>query len=200
MDKMTKLYDNIKEAVEKVAGRKMCTPRDFDFLVGNIFDVTAKKLSPTTLKRFWGYLNLSSTYKPLKFTLDTLALYVGYKNWEAFCNQSSAAGNIESDPVKSDTLYSTSLKAGDRITIVWNPDRNITVRHLGEDLFVIEKSANSKLLVGDRFCCGIFIQNEALYLSRLTRGEEVLGAYICGRKTGINYRLVLGAGNAPNVI
>ena len=81
------------------------------------------------------------------------------------------------------------MKPGDRMNIIWNPDRNITVRNLGEDLFVIEKSINSKLQVGDRFCCGVFIENEALYLSRLTRGDEVLGAYICGKENGIKYLL-----------
>ena len=33
MNGTTKQYDKLKEAVEKTAGRKMCTPRDFDFLV-----------------------------------------------------------------------------------------------------------------------------------------------------------------------
>ena len=189
MNDLAKQYKALRIAVEKTAGRKMCTPRDYAYLAMSIHEVTNETISATTLKRFWGYLDKSKVYTPFKFTLDTLSVYVGYKSWDDFCCQSSAAGNIESDPVKSDTLYSTSLKPGDQINIVWNPDRNITVRHMGEDMFVVEKSTNSKLQVGDRFCCGVFLENEALYLSRLTRGEEVLGAYICGKENGIKYLL-----------
>lgn len=69
---------------------------------------------------------------------------------------------------------------------------------MGEDMFVVEESTNSKLQVGDRFCCGVFLENEALYLRRLTRGEEVLGAYICGKDNGIKYLLQPSNGGISN--
>ncbi len=191
MEDLSKQYQSLREAVEKAAGRKMNTPRDFNHLVACIQSSTNELISATTLKRFWGYLDKSKVYTPFKFTLDTLSVYVGYKDWETFMAQSNASKKIESAPVKNNVIYSTSLKSGDRLNIIWNPDRNITVRHMGEDMFVVEESTNSKLQVGDRFCCGVFIENEALYLSRLTRGEEVLGAYICGKENGIKYLLQL---------
>lgn len=189
MESLAKQYKALRVAVEKTAGRKMCTPRDFAFLAKSIHDATNETISTTTLKRFWGYLDKSKEYTPFKFTLDALSVYVGYKDWPTFSDQLNANVKIESAPVKNNVVYSTSLKPGDRMNIIWNPDRNITVRNLGEDLFVVEESINSKLQEGDRFCCGVFIENEALYLSRLTRGEVVLGAYICGKENGIKYLL-----------
>ena len=187
MNDLAKQYKALRIAVEKTIGRKMCTPLDYAFLAKSIHEETSETISTTTLKRFWGYLDKSKVYTPFKFTLDILSIYVGYKDWEAFKTQLNA--NVESAPVKNNVIYSTSLKPGDRLSIIWNPDRNVTVRHMGEDMFVVEESANSKLQVGDRFCCGVFIENEALYLSRLTRGEEVLGAYICGKETGVKFLL-----------
>lgn len=189
MDGLTKQYKALRVAVEKTVGRKMCTPRDFAFLATSIHEATNETISTTTLKRFWGYLDKSKVYTPFKFTLDTLSVYVGYKDWETFMAQSNEKKRVESTPVKNNVIYSTSLKSGDRLNIIWNPDRNITVRHMGEDMFVVEESTNSKLQVDDRFCCGVFIENEALYLSRLTRGEDVLGAYICGKENDIKYLL-----------
>lgn len=189
MEDLAKQYNALRVAVEKTAGRKMCTPRDFAFLAKSIHEATNKTIGITTLQRFWGYLGKSKEYIPYKFTLDALSVYAGYRDWPTFSAQLNANVKIESAPVKNKVIYSTSLKPGDRMNIIWNPDRNITVRNLGEDLFVIEKSINSKLQVEDRFCCGMFIENEALYLSRVTRGEEVLGAYICGKENGIKYIL-----------
>ena len=47
-------YKVLQEKVEIVAGRKMITPRDFDYLSARIFDKTQTYIAPVTLKRFWG--------------------------------------------------------------------------------------------------------------------------------------------------
>ena len=75
----------LREAIEKKAGRKMHTPKDFDFLSESIFETLHQKVSATTLKRLWGYLQESSV--PRVSTLDLLAQYVGYADWNSFCQQ-----------------------------------------------------------------------------------------------------------------
>ena len=60
---------------------------------------------------------------------------------------------------------------------------------MGDDMFEVVESVNSKLLIGDRFCCSCFIDNEPLYLTRLVRDGMVLGAYVCGQKGGIKFLL-----------
>ena len=75
----------LREAMEKKAGRQMHTPKDFDFLSESIFEELHQKVSATTLKRLWGYLQESSA--PRTSTLDLLAQYVGYADWDSFCQQ-----------------------------------------------------------------------------------------------------------------
>ena len=75
----------LRDVIEETVGRKMKTPKDFDFLAGLIFDKLHENVSSTTLKRIWGYLSEPST--PRLSTLDILAQFVDYKDWEAFCCQ-----------------------------------------------------------------------------------------------------------------
>lgn len=187
MKEMTDNYDALKRAVEKTSGRRMLTPRDFEFLAMRIFDSTHSLMSPTTLKRFWGYLDNGKNYQPRRFTLDLLSVYVGYKNWDTYCESSSAGAGVCSDYVKSPSLYATSLAIGCIVKLLWSPDRCVSIRYMGDDMFEVIKSINSKLQEGDRFCCGCFIENEPLYLTRLVRDNSVIGAFVCGHSDGIKY-------------
>ena len=72
----------LRELIEGVIERKMKTPKDFEFLSECIFEKFHERISPTTLKRFWGYL--SETTTPRKSTLDILSMFVGFDNWKNF--------------------------------------------------------------------------------------------------------------------
>ena len=60
----------------------MATPKDFDFLSERIFEEVHEKVSSTTLKRIWGYLQNDNT--PRSTSLNILANYVGYADWDNF--------------------------------------------------------------------------------------------------------------------
>ena len=75
----------LRELIEGVIERKMKTPKDFEYLSECIFEKFHEKISPTTLKRLWGYL--SETTTPRKTTLDILSMFVGYDNWKDFCKK-----------------------------------------------------------------------------------------------------------------
>ena len=75
----------LRELIEGAVERKMKTPKDFEFLSECIFEKYHEKISPTTLKRLWGYLSESTT--PRKSTLDILSMFVGYDNWKDFCKK-----------------------------------------------------------------------------------------------------------------
>lgn len=180
-------YDALKQAVEKVCARKMCTPRDFDFLAMYVADVTGTHVSSTTLKRFWGYLDRDKEHTPRLFTLDLLSTFVGYKDWETYCQQSSENVVMSSDFIKSPSLYAESLTVGNNVKLLWKPDRCVTIRYAGEDKFEVVESLNSKLQAGDRFCCSCFIEGATLCLSRLVRNGEILGGYMCGNDDGIKF-------------
>ena len=73
----------LREAIETATGRQMRTPKDFSFLSERIFDKLHEHISPTTLKRLWGYLHdTSSTPRPS--TLDLLAQFIDYPDFDTF--------------------------------------------------------------------------------------------------------------------
>ena len=73
----------LREAVEAKIGNKPETNRDFENLSNTICDELHDRISPTTLKRIWGYLSEAVT--PRHYTLNQLSRFVGYTDWDAFC-------------------------------------------------------------------------------------------------------------------
>lgn len=86
-DQQEQALARLRNMIEEAVGRKMKTPKDFDFLADQIFDKLHEMVSSTTLKRMWGYLQESSS--PRESTLDILAQFVDYKDWETFCSEAS---------------------------------------------------------------------------------------------------------------
>jgi hypothetical protein len=91
-----KALAKLRELIEGVVERKMKTPKDFEFLSECIFDKFHERISPTTLKRIWGYL--SETTTPRKSTLDILSKFVGYDNWKDFTESTEGAEDTEKEP------------------------------------------------------------------------------------------------------
>lgn len=76
--------EELQKEVERVVGHELREARDFEEVSRLILKGTRERLSPTTLKRFWGYLkNESVQTRP--HTLDVLARFVGYKTYDDFC-------------------------------------------------------------------------------------------------------------------
>ena len=81
-------YELICRAVEHSVGYSPRTPKDFDRLSDEIFVRLHQRVSPTTLKRLWGYV--ASDAVPRQSTLDLLAQFVGCDDYDAFCRQQEA--------------------------------------------------------------------------------------------------------------
>lgn len=97
-DQQEQALARLRTVIEETVGRKMKTPKDFDFLAGLIFDKLHETVSSTTLKRIWGYFPDSST--PRISTLDILAQFVDSKDWDTFCSQELAHEEPTSVPFK----------------------------------------------------------------------------------------------------
>lgn len=81
-------FANLRKAIEESVGHQMKTPKDFDSLSTLIFDKLHKNISATTLKRFWGYIRDTES-KTSKGTLDILAQFLDYLDWQSFVLQHS---------------------------------------------------------------------------------------------------------------
>lgn len=73
-------------------GLPMRTPKDFKALSESIMREVHIQVSDSTLKRIWGYIPTSSI--PRKSTLDILACFLGYDDFETFCQVHTGDGDI----------------------------------------------------------------------------------------------------------
>ena len=75
--------ESLKEHVAKAFGRTLDSPADFDVMSLSIRERTGEYISPTTLKRLFGYVKPATV--PRTSTLSVLSRYAGYAGWSDFC-------------------------------------------------------------------------------------------------------------------
>ena len=181
MNKFSPEIQELKKKVEESAGRKMNTTSDFISLGQIIWDRIHENLSPTTLKRLWGYIDGADVTR--RSTLDVLSHFLGYADWDD-CLKYLKEGS-GSDPVVSPHISSVELSVGEMVFVSWKPDRRCTFRYLGDSHFVVEESENSKLKEGDTFSASLFILGEPLYLDNLVQDGNAPIAFVAGNKGGL---------------
>lgn len=184
----TQHIERLKLNVENTLGRKLQTPRDFDFLSERIFARLNTMISPTTLKRLWGYLKESTS--PRIYTLDILSKYIGYDNWNKFCQSFGNREDVQSNFIVSRSLLSEELKRGDRILVTWLPDRKCVFEYTGNNAFRVISTENSKLKSGATFKCSTFIEEEPLYIDQLQQDGLPPVSYVAGKINGIRFEVI----------
>lgn len=185
------IIGGLLEQVEKMCGRQMLSPRDFEWLNGQLLQM-GEGLSVTTLKRCWGYV--SSEVRPRLHTLDVLARFVGYGNYAHFV-QSHGDGDAgdSSRPVLGEWLRPrVDLKVNDRVRLTWQPGRVCVIRYLGNEQFVVESSERTRLQPGNTFYCGVIIEGEPMFARDLVIDGRSPVGYECGKRGGVHYS-VMGA-------
>lgn len=172
------------QLVERQYGRKLTTTTDFEFLSVIIEKETGELLSSSTLKRLYGYVTMKPV--PRKATLDILSKYVGKRNYENFCTALKENPVFNSTFFSSKVVYSSELEISQELRIGWMPDRVVLLKYLGDNLYEVVESRNSKLLCGDRFEVVSFMLGYPLYIPRILRGGEYTPAYMAGIQGGLN--------------
>ena len=182
MNKNSPEIYELKRQVEEQLNRKMKTPKDFIFLSGVIWDRTHETISPTTLKRLWGYIDGADQAR--SSTLDILSQALGFHDWEDYLGYLDKNGN--SNPVQSPHISVDQLRMGDRVAVSWKPDRRCTFRYLGDTEFIVEEAENSKLKKGNTFSATLFILNEPLFLNNLIQGNNPPVPFVVGNRDGLS--------------
>ena len=119
-----------------------------------------------------------------------LAKFVGYRNFDAFCNHRKDFECVQSRIIGSNSIDVKNLLRGELLHITWLPDQSVIVKYMGNSRFEVTESINSKLSVGDTFSCNLFIQNEPLYLSNLIHEGSISLNYVAGENNGVNIKVV----------
>lgn len=165
--------------IEREVKRKIRTPYDFEFLAGVIWERIHENLSPTTLKRLWGYIDGADTTR--RTTLCLLSQFLGFADWEAYTASLATRTDIESAAFEGEGVHINDLQIGDRVEVTWLPNRRCVFRYEGEAHFTVVEAENAKLHVGDTFDTACFLIGKPMYL------DNVHGAsYVAGSKNGLN--------------
>lgn len=169
--------------IERELKRRIRTPYDFEFLAGVVWERLHENISPTTLKRLWGYIDGADTTR--RTTLCLLSRFLGYEDWEAYLAALATRTDVESEAFAGEGLNIDDLQAGECVEVTWLPNRRCVFRYEGDAHFVVTEAENAKLHVGDRFEAACFIIGKPLYIDRLVRGNEPPTAYVAGAKNGL---------------
>lgn len=179
MNKYAPEITTLRLDIEQSVKRKIRTPYDFEFLSGVIWERLHENISPTTLKRLWGYIDGADTTR--RTTLCLLAQFLGFADWEAYVASLATRTDIESAAFEGEGVHIDDLKKGDRVEVTWLPNRRCVFRYEGDAHFTIEEAENAKLHAGDSFDAVCFIIGKPMYL------DNVHGAsYVAGSKNGLN--------------
>lgn len=169
--------------IEHEVKRKIRTPYDFEFLAGVIWERLHENISPTTLKRLWGYIDGADTTR--RTTLCLLSQFLGFADWEAYLADLATRTDVESEAFAGEGLNIDDLQVDDQIEVTWLPNRRCVFRYEGDAHFLVTAAENAKLHVGDRFETACFIIGKPLYIDRLVRGDQPPTAYVAGAKNGL---------------
>lgn len=188
MNKYSPEIATLRMDIEQEVKRKIRTPYDFEFLAGVIWERLHENISPTTLKRLWGYIDGADTTR--RTTLCLLAQFLGFADWEAYQASLAARTDIESSAFEGEGVRINDLQLGDRVEVTWLPNRRCVFRYEGEAHFIVEEAANAKLHVGDSFDTTCFLVGKPMYLDNLQRDEvpstKESVSYVAGSKNGLN--------------
>ncbi len=176
----------LRKAVDVKFGKTPVTPTDFTLLSKAIEHSTGIPISVSTLKRMWGYVKGYGNTR--KFTYDLLSRYAGVESWESFLQKLNDDGS-QSNFYGAEILRSNSLTVGDCVEVTWQPNRHCKFRYLGDNRFVVERSENAKIDVGDQFECEMFRAGQPLYLDDVCH-KGSLAAYVAGASDGVSFRVV----------
>ena len=189
MNEYQQLYEVLRKAVAMVCGYTPHTIHDFRDLSAKVENSINRKVSDTTLRRFWGYQETYKHINPSRYTLDVLAIYAGFKSWDDFCECQNSPLNSNSVIIYNDYIHASDVEIGSVIRLTWKPDRQMYVRYLGDNMWIVDKSVNSKLTEGYIFSCASFIKNLPLVLTDVTKEGCKPTIYRCGTEGGIDFHI-----------
>ena len=188
MNKYAPEIATLRMDIEHEVKRKIRTPYDFEFLAGAIWERLHENISPTTLKRLWGYIDGADTTR--RTTLCLLSHFLGFADWEAYLASLATRTDIESAAFEGEGIHIDDLQPGDRVEVTWLPNRRCVFRYEGDAHFTVEEAENAKLHVGDTFDTAAFLIGQPMYLDNLCHADRSPTAngmsYVAGSKHGLH--------------
>lgn len=175
--------ENIIQLTNKNAGFTPTTPCDFNTLSIKILKKTQNTISVSSLKRLWGYVQYRSMPSPS--TLNILARFNGYSDWETFAKENSTATSETSEFLQGEILDLENVQKGEKIEINWERNKRCLIQNIKDNIFRVIEADNIKLKEGDIFQLDNLCVGMPLCARDIKRNSLTIPAYIGARKEGI---------------
>ena len=168
--------------IENEFGKQIRYPMDCDELKISISKKTGLNISSSTLKRMFGFYK--ETEKARLYTLDTIAKYLDYPNWD---HLGAASLENDSELMLDEDFDIATLEVGTRITVKYSPGRTLELHFLGAYQFRVAETNSPKLLIGDILEVSSLLKKHPIICKKKIRNDKNIGTYVGGKKDGITY-------------
>lgn len=163
------LSDKIIEEIKSESGLMFDKAGDFAILSSSIYAKTKRNIGVTTLKRLFCYIN--DERKASDYTLNTIALYLGYPSWTEY----ASARNLESEwGFDDESIYIQALDPGTHVTIQYlNRKVGFRVKEVGgNNVLEVISVVNGSLQIGDILHVHKIKKGTILEANSVIRGEN----------------------------
>ncbi len=159
------------------------SPTDFNNLSRLIEEKTNLKISLSSIKRLWGYVDYNNF--PSSTTLNTLSRFNGYENWKTFLSKQEIHDAECSEYLTEEMVNTDTLQPGDILTICWENDKFCVLEYLSEQRFRTIEAENIKIKPEDNFRLQTLCIGLPFTATDIIRGTEKIPGYIGAKKNGI---------------
>lgn len=178
--RLMKFSFEIRELLKSKSGRDLTTPADCEYIALDIYSVTNEHIGVNTLKRLLGFLEEDRDARVS--TLNIIAQYLGYSNWETLSNADVCNSTFDNS---TEDLNVETLSMGQQVEITYLPNRKLILEYQGCFKFVVKDSVNSKLHTDDIIEVRHILLNYPLVASNVVRKGENLGQLKAGIISGL---------------
>lgn len=176
----------IIELLREKSGNEIRVSRDCELLALDVESVTGEHIGVNTMKRLLGFI--ADERVPRTSTLDVIARYLGYANWDALRLMDESNSNSAFDD--RDEYLACYLEKGQQVMISYPPNRTLTIENMGDNHFRVIESKNSKLQKGDLLTLTHIVRHYPLLVSEVVRDGQDLGSFTAGKAQGIDFELL----------
>lgn len=144
-------------------------------------------LGLNTIKRLMGFD--STVSDPRLKTKQNIAHYLGFSCWKELRRYVERETLKDAMTDNSNGGYSTyaiegimtsSLMVGTLVRYKYKERRELELRYKGDDIFIVQKSINSSMVVGDEYKISSFLKYQPLYAFNVTTGTPYQAGLIGG--------------------
>lgn len=184
-----------RQHIEEKLGKTIRYPSDYEQLAYDIERTTKQRISTNTIKRLLGAIE--SVRKPRLYTLDVIAQYLGFENWDVYVVSLSKEGNSQFEIIDNSDIdicheiTVAELKKGMKVEFQYYPDRKVILEYIGGKVFTVIACSNSKLHNGDVVEVNNFYLNYPLIINRVMRNGLNIGRFTAGKISGLTYLKII---------